>query len=172
MKFIEACNFIGNEYSLVQGTGGNASIKISSNEMLIKASGTALSDITEYNGLVKVNFPDLIKFYSNNNLSIILNKGTQIVMQSKIEKSEIRPSMETGFHSFLGKCVIHTHPSSLLLLLSIQNGKQILFNLLNKFDVLWLDYVSPGHELSYEIGKLVLGKDIKKILLFFFKTMV
>ena len=44
-SFLKLCNYIGNNYELVQGTGGNVSLKLNKEEMLIKASGMKISDI-------------------------------------------------------------------------------------------------------------------------------
>ena len=54
-KFIELSRLLGQRPDFIQGTGGNVSIKIDSQKMLIKTSGWRLSDINENSGLVEIN---------------------------------------------------------------------------------------------------------------------
>lgn len=75
---------------LIQGAGGNISIK-SGSQILLKASGTCLSEATDTEGFVLCNRPDL---------TIIEGNG--------------KPSMESGFHLLPRRIIVHFHSLSCL----------------------------------------------------------
>ena len=83
----------------IQGQGGNLSIKINDNLMLIKSSGEILGNITNNNGYCIINNKLCRKLlYENNDSlqSIKINGGKH-------------PSIETYFHCFTKKYTIHLH---------------------------------------------------------------
>ena len=111
---------------LVQAGGGNISVK-QGDIMYIKASGVALSDITLKHGIACVRTSDVVASLAGPEPDIMsLAVGTE------------RPSLETYFHSFLRKYVIHLHPTHLNeYLCSDQPGM--------------VDYYKPGFELSKRV---------------------
>ena len=54
-NFIKLSKYAGERFDLVQAAGGNSSVKLKNNEMLIKASGFLLSDLDKNNGYSRVN---------------------------------------------------------------------------------------------------------------------
>lgn len=157
--FYDACKFIGNKYSWIQGTGGNISVKTSDEIMLIKASGISISEISKGKSLVKINYKKL-KEYNNS----AEHEENSSLMSSILDDNTLRPSMETGFHVILGNTVIHTHPSSLCIFACMKNGEEKLRKILEEHFV-WIPYVTPGQELSLEIKKKLVDEDVSKNLI-------
>ena len=52
--FIEISKYAGERFDLVQAAGGNSSVKLDNGEMLIKASGSLLSDVKDKVGYSRV----------------------------------------------------------------------------------------------------------------------
>ena len=78
-----------------------------------------------------------------------------------LSNTDSKPSMETGFHSFLGKVVIHTHPVAVNMFVCLKKGRQQLKKLLN-YEIIWIDYVTPGHDLALSVMNAVKNKDLEK----------
>lgn len=137
---------IGSEVAYAQGGGGNTSVKLSSTEMAIKASGSNLKDMTVDSGYSIVNYRRLREFLDSE--TIEETGFSEKVIGFRISTNN-RPSIETGFHSFLGKYVIHTHSVYVNALTCALEGKEILSTLFPK--AIWIDYVTPGRDLTLAI---------------------
>lgn len=100
----------GSRHDLSQGGGGNVSIKIGAERMLVKASGSRLKDLTPRAGWALVN-------YGNIKRRIAAGAGSDAEFSEYIRAQALPaagvppadPSIETGFHSLLNTVVIHTH---------------------------------------------------------------
>ncbi|OGS14090.1 MAG: hypothetical protein A2285_10595 [Elusimicrobia bacterium RIFOXYA12_FULL_57_11] len=100
----------GSRPDLTQGGGGNVSLKLNSERMLVKASGVKLKDVSAVSGYALVN-------YGNIRRRIASGPGTEadftdfICAQALPVRgvADAKPSIETGFHSLLNTAVIHTH---------------------------------------------------------------
>lgn len=148
--FVEVSRKIGKDKSLIQGAGGNTSIKIDDENMLIKASGTLLSELSEEKGWVKVNFNQIIRTLDKEDLTDQEYDGS---LKNSSYGNEFKPSMETGFHAVLGKAVIHTHSVIVNVITCSQDGKEMLSEIFNNDKYHWIDYKTPGMELSKEIHR-------------------
>ena len=127
-QFVEFCHLVGACPDLVQSGGGNISVKLSDDEMLIKASGMDLSDISETQNYVHLKYQGPSKFHLKT-------------------PSACRPSMETGFHISLSqKFVLHTHSVWANILTCSEQGEELV----KKFFpmAVWIPYASPGKELG------------------------
>lgn len=62
-SLIQISKYAGMREDLVQAGGGNTSVKLSDTEMLIKASGFQLADITEKEGFAIVNPQIIVQFF-------------------------------------------------------------------------------------------------------------
>jgi rhamnose utilization protein RhaD (predicted bifunctional aldolase and dehydrogenase) len=162
---IKISNATGKDSTLVQGGGGNTSVKTSDGKyMYIKASGTALKDMNSKKGWRRLRLDAV--------LSIIKDKSLAKLNASKREpkvvdrlllacddnvKSGARPSVESHLHAFLGKCVIHLHPIVVAAYVNAKNGKAEIEKLFKKekFPPLWVPYTDPGFMLSKKIAKLI-----------------
>ncbi len=137
---------IGKEVAYVQGGGGNTSVKLSNGKMAIKSSGTCLKEMSQFYGYTFVDFKKLNEFILN--LSKAENNFTQKI-NSFADKNYLRPSIETGFHSILGKYVIHTHSVFVNILTCAKEGESIIKDLFP--DYFWVNYATPGLDLMIEI---------------------
>jgi rhamnose utilization protein RhaD (predicted bifunctional aldolase and dehydrogenase) len=109
----KACRKIGSQIALVQGAGGNLSVK-ENGAMHIKASGMPLAIVDAASGIVTVD-PDRIRAHL-----ATLPSGVRwsphveaayvaLLKAARIGKGGM-PSLETGFHALMGYSVVHTHP--------------------------------------------------------------
>ncbi len=140
---------IGYDPACTQGGGGNTSVKLDEEQMAIKSSGKALKEMTENDGYSIVNYKKIrdYLYLSDQNEHTFLQE-----LKSCTVEGYTRPSMETGFHALLGDYVIHTHSVYANLLTCCEEGKDIASKLFKK--AFWLDYVTPGYELTLAIKKI------------------
>jgi ribulose-5-phosphate 4-epimerase/fuculose-1-phosphate aldolase len=158
-SFVDISQEVGKRIDYVQGGGGNTSYKIDKNLMAVKASGYKLSDITDKEGYVVINYTDIIDYYKNVNLEsdIDFEKESNEITQKSIVQIEglksLKPSVEAGFHSFLMKYVIHSHPVYANILCCSKNGAELAKKILKDqdFSFLWIPYINPGFSLTLKI---------------------
>ena len=141
--------------ALTQGGGGNTSFKNGS-EMLIKASGFRLDEVSATAGFVKVNYPPVVACLRKNTSELPLPDADlkQLVNDQIIGDKTFLPSMETGFHAVLNTCVIHTHPIVANLLLCAAEGELQLKNIFKDEANAILPFLNPGYFLSKAIADL------------------
>ena len=177
-ELIEISQYSGNRVDYTQGGGGNTSVKIDNQHMIIKASGFKLKDINENQGFVKLNY-SLIQSFINDIQDVnhpdleIQNKNIlkQAVIPTK-DQETLRPSVEAGFHAILDKYVIHTHAVYANLINCAKNGSEYLKTIFSHhdFSYIMIPYVDPGLTLSitihHEIKKYVEIYDEKPEVIF------
>lgn len=145
MDFIDLCRKISLDPSIVQDKGGNISSK-TDNGLIIKSSGSRMSDISLSNGYCVCNIPEILPTFKCENEYM-----TYISNLKKGGKNN--PSMETGFHLKLkSKIVCHTHPIHLNAILCSQEGKNIISNLFRDYQFEFVEYATPGFELIDKIN--------------------
>ena len=109
---------VGNSPDLVQGGGGNTSVKLSDTLMAVKASGYQLKQITPKEGFVVVNYKNIKDYYETVDVSSgndFEKEGIDFVTNNIVEMEglkKVRPSVEAGF-SFLIKEICHSHAFSI-----------------------------------------------------------
>ncbi|EKQ50532.1 MULTISPECIES: class II aldolase/adducin family protein [unclassified Clostridium] len=149
-EFIQMSKYAGMREDLVQAGGGNSSVKIDKNKMLIKASGFQLADITEETGYSTIDHTVIVNFFNNTPLNEVTQKyEKQLLNDSLIEGS--RPSIETFLHSITDIFTLHTHPMLVNVLTSRRDGMKVLKELFPK--ALIVDYATPGIKLAKEYFK-------------------
>lgn len=132
-SFIDVSEMFGRDIEYVQNGGGNISVKVSEDVMIIKSSGIDMKDIRSQNGY------SVVKYDNIDNIISVNNK---------------RPSMEVKMHTFLKKYVIHLHPIYVVSILCMKNSKKIINSLFeSKFDYGHIDFCIPGEPLTEEIQK-------------------
>ncbi len=152
---------VGSHADLVQGGGGNTSVKINDGLMAVKASGFSLKDVTCARGYVVVKYKDIIDYYEKVDLnspadyeseSTAFTKGSVIAFNGT---EKYRPSVEAGFHSILKKYVIHTHAVYANILCCSKEGKRRAEEIFKEagLSYLWIPYVDPGFSLTFTIKK-------------------
>lgn len=135
---------------LCQNNGGNISVKTSDSLMIIKASGFEMKDIHGLNGHSVVWHP-VVK-YGFDNGSIKDDRTLTEAVGDAVPLGEYkRPSMETGFHSRLGKYVVHTHPVYLNALLCLEDSRNVVAKAFAGWDYKYVDYQNPGFDLCWNI---------------------
>jgi ribulose-5-phosphate 4-epimerase/fuculose-1-phosphate aldolase len=120
---------------LAQAGGGNISVK-DGQYMYIKASGVPLCDIKIGHGIAVVDPKVVIGSLDGPEQDI----GTFALGAE-------RPSLETYFHAFLRKYVVHLHPTHLNKFLCSDNLGMV-------------DYYKPGFELSKKVLEAYVGQSV------------
>ena len=145
-KFLKLSTSIGNDFSLVQGPGGNTSFKENEN-ISIKKSGSYLKDSMKGEIFIKENLSKLKNFYNSNNTN---------------KKYSPEMSIETPLHIiFDEKYVFHYH-SMISVIISSGNNLEDIKELCTKLNITWISYKRPGSLLSDEV-KVNLEKRDQKI---------
>ena len=156
--FVEISKYAGERFDLVQAGGGNSSVKLDSGEMLIKASGFLLSDMTQNSGYSKVDTKKIASIVKNEKIINENNKRQREALTSKLVQEATldkvnRPSIETLLHSFLYKYTLHMHPIVVNMIVIQKNYKEILKTIFHDFEIVFVDYKTPGIELALELHK-------------------
>ena len=156
--FVEISKYAGERFDLVQAGGGNSSVKLDSGEMFIKASGFLLSDMTQNSGYSKVDTKKIASIVKNEKIINENNKRQREALTSKLVQEATldkvnRPSIETLLHSFLYKYTLHMHPIVVNMIVIQKNYKEILKTIFHDFEIVFVDYKTPGIELALELHK-------------------
>lgn len=153
---------VGRCPDLVQGGGGNTSVKLDDRYMAVKASGYRLDQITEQEGYVIVDYQRIRDYFHTVDRDRNVNyeqESTGFIKECVLEDrnpKNLRPSIETGFHSFIGKYVIHTHSVYANILCCTEEGKDIADRIFKDgYAMLWLPYSNPGFDLTIELNKAI-----------------
>ena len=165
-ELIRISKFVGKDADWTQGGSGNTSVKTDDREfMFIKASGTALKDMSAKNGWRKMNLQKARAIIGDKKLNKLPWKKREIEIAKRLigccedkRKGNCRPSVEANLHVFLDKYVIHLHPIMVCAFLITKKGKAELEKLFAdaKSAPLWVSYAKPGYCLAKKIGKLTI----------------
>ena len=168
---IRISNATGKDPSLVQGGGGNTSVKTDDGKfMYIKASGTALKDMAPNRGWRRLRLDAVLKIIQDKELTTIDQTARESIIVNRLMSScdddmppDNRPSVESHLHAFLGRCIIHLHPTSVGAYVNAVNAKSLLQKLLKKekYPPLWVPYTDPGFCLARKMSQLVRNYQIK-----------
>lgn len=151
---VELAKNIGIRPDYFQGGGGNLSYKTSDSEMAIKASGYRIDDIKSDTDLARVHYQPISSFYnggtSQSRADTYINDAKDIVEANTIHshgtEKKLRPSMEVGFHSILGRCVLHSHSVYANILNCTHEGPMLIRNLFPESRI--VPYAIPGAPLT------------------------
>jgi rhamnose utilization protein RhaD (predicted bifunctional aldolase and dehydrogenase) len=161
---ISISNITGKDSALIQGGGGNTSVKTPDGRfMYIKASGTDLKDMNSHAGWCKLRLAPVLNIIKDKSIATlgVQARETKVVKRLLLacdDKATIgaRPSIEAHLHAMLNKCVIHLHPVAVLSFACAKNGRTMLEKLFkdNKPPALWVPYAHPGFTLAKKTAKL------------------
>ena len=164
---IKISHATGKDSTLVQGGGGNTSVKTNDGKyMYIKASGTALKDMNVQTGWRRLQLDSVLSIFEDKSIAQLdtYARETKVVNRLLLAcddkiTGEARPSVEAHLHAFLDTCVIHLHPVAVLAYACAKNGRAELEKLFKneKFPPLWVPYIDPGFTLAKRMAKLVDG---------------
>lgn len=148
-EFVKASETIGEDIVLCQETGGNISVKLPNNLMIIKSSGIKMKEVRRGNNFSVVNYSNLL-----GSLTLVEDDDgmNDAIRESLALKKYKRPSMETSFHVLLDKYVIHAHPVYLTLLLCLKDSERIIKEVFPDLDYSYIEYASPGYHLYKKIS--------------------
>ncbi|MBM7582035.1 ribulose-5-phosphate 4-epimerase/fuculose-1-phosphate aldolase [Caldicoprobacter guelmensis] len=154
---------VGVHPDLVQGGGGNTSVKIDHELMAIKASGYRLEQVTEDDGFAVVNYRNIVEYFNNASITPDIDTekvGAELIKQNTVQLEgykALRPSVEAGFHSMLKKYVIHTHPVYANILCCSKEGEELVGKIFNSkgLHCVWVSYTMPGFHLTLSIKDII-----------------
>jgi NAD(P)-dependent dehydrogenase (short-subunit alcohol dehydrogenase family)/rhamnose utilization protein RhaD (predicted bifunctional aldolase and dehydrogenase) len=162
---IRISNATGKNPTLVQGGGGNTSVKTKDGKyMYIKASGTALKNMNEQCGWRRLRLDKVFEIIKDNQLAMLpagvrepeVVHRLMLACEDKIT-GDARPSVEAHLHAILDKCIIHLHPGAVLSYLCANKGRTEIEKLFQDPNLppLWVPYANPGLTLAKLVAKLV-----------------
>lgn len=143
---------LGADPLLVQGAGGNTSIKIDGT-MWIKASGTWLSDAARKDIFVPLDIPSLTAALLRDDPEC--ESCTAFVRQD-LNTSGLRPSIETSVHGLMRqRVVLHVHCVNTIAWMILENAKQAVAGKMQGLDWAFVPYARPGLHLSRAIREVI-----------------
>ena len=148
---------IGANMHLVQGAGGNTSIKIA-DALWVKASGLWLSDAQRDDIFVAVDLAGARQALANQNsvMPVLTNQGP----------AKLRPSIETSLHALMAhKVVLHVHAVNTIAWAVRTDGDTALSEKLTGLSWAKLPYHRPGLPLSQAIAALTADKQPDVLIL-------
>lgn len=155
-SLIELCTVLGTDINLVQGAGGNISLK-QDNDFWIKASGTWLADARKSSIFVQLGLNEVLDAY---------NTGSNDFTDCIINNNGLRPSIETSLHAIMPqKIVVHVHSINSLSWVVRKAGKKLVTERLKGLSWAWVDYIRPGLPLSQLVQSIQKGKPKIDILM-------
>lgn len=153
---------VGADPDLVQGAGGNTSVKTTDGAfMFIKASGAALKEMSATRGWRCLKLAPLLSLLEDDAVSSVESQR-QTSMVARLlaccedsHEASIRPSVEAHLHALLGRYVIHLHPVAVCAYVCAKEGEKELIRLCEKAGLfpLWIPYTSPGYELAKKVQR-------------------
>lgn len=155
-KLVSLCLELSRDPLLVQGAGGNFSVK-EEGALWIKASGTWLSDAGSEQIFLPISYKEVKELVERQDFQT-LPKATN--------DSTLRPSIETWLHAIMPqKFVIHLHALDVLALL-IHKGSQSELKAAGLDGIGWgfVKYVKPGPDLAVSVATLLAGQPTLEVL--------
>ena len=139
---------VGADPLLVQGPGGNTSLKVD-DTLWIKASGTWLARAGTEDVFVPVALGPLLDAFEAGDPAA--EKGVEFVVEAA-NPGGLRPSIETMVHAVMPhRVVVHVHCVETLAHAVLAGAEAALAPKLDGLDWTWVPYVRPGRPLAREI---------------------
>lgn len=139
---------IGKDLSLIQGPGGNTSVKDES-ELWVKASGCWLADALDkpiFLGLDRQVIAGVADGYSVPEHAILAGYSS----------STLRPSIETALHALMPqRVVIHAHAVNAMAISVLRDGEALASRYLADLNWGWIPYRRPGEPLARAVGEMI-----------------
>ena len=153
--FIKISKYAGMRNDLAQAGGGNTSVKLDDQVMLVKSSGFQLADLNEQTGYTRVDYrkiTDYFQKYVDGHSEDVLTEesGKALLAEAQIEGG--RASIETFLHAVTGKYTLHSHPTLVNILTAGEGGMDILRSLFPQ--AVFVPYRKPGAALAETYYKL------------------
>ncbi len=175
LQLIRISNTVGKDPALIQGGGGNTSVKTEDGRsMYIKASGTSLKDMNEQKGWRRLRLDSVVSIIQDKSVAKLETYAREAEVVRRLLGAcddgmgdDSRPSVEAHLHAFGGNCVLHLHPAAVLAYACAKDGQKELEELFSaaasrrldgKDDQpapLWVPYADPGYNLAVRLSKLL-----------------
>ncbi|MDE6406542.1 MAG: class II aldolase/adducin family protein [Lachnospiraceae bacterium] len=153
--FIKISRYAGMRNDLAQAGGGNTSVKLDDQVMLVKSSGFQLADVSENSGYSKIDYR-LIADYFKENMQAgdrpVLTEDAGNALLAKAQMAGGRASIETFLHAVTGKYTLHSHPTLVNILTARKDGREILEELFP--EAVYVPYRKPGAALAETYYKI------------------
>lgn len=159
--FVKLSKYAGERFDLVQGGGGNSSVKLGKSVMLIKASGFMLSEVEADHGWARVRYPQVLSILNNKKILLGKNRPRRerlagLLLKETCQDSVKRPSIETFLHAMTGYAyTLHIHPVVVNALTCRFDWSRILASLFGGGQAAYVDYGAPGIELALALKKVI-----------------
>lgn len=163
-EFSDMSVVVGADPAYVQGGGGNTSLKLDSRRMVIKASGWRLGQVTPSLGYTVVDYVAMRRYLLQLAAGMTELTEDKPITDFVLQPQNFRPSMETGFHALLGSAVLHSHSVYANVLTCAMGGQAIVGQMFPQS--LWIDYVTPGMDLSLTIQQALQNEKREMRLIF------
>jgi len=149
----------GGNKNLVILAEGNISGKIDNKTFFVKASGTKLGSLSE-SGIVEAKFDSVLEMINHDYNQEQIEK---ILLDSRTNKNDLKPSVETMFHAWLLQqeninFVCHTHPLNVNKILCSKVAENFAYKRLFPDQIVYcgpksllIEYHDPGLELTKKI---------------------
>lgn len=142
-KLNDLATELGSDIRLVQGAGGNISMKDEAT-LWVKASGTWLADARQRMIFVPLDIAAV---------RAALVAGSDDFTAFIQDHSGLRPSIETSLHALMQqRIVVHVHSINTLSWAVHRAGKALVTEKLNGLPWAWVDYVRPGLPLTRAVA--------------------
>ena len=166
--FVNLCKRLSLDPALVQGRGGNVSVKVD-DHIIVTSSGSKMSDVSLNQDFC----------VCNRNAEISCQDENQFMNDIRNSKTSGKknPSMELAFHlASSNRVCAHTHPIHVNSILCSTESRDILKNIFPTLDYVYVDYKNPGLELykacSFDKnvlflenhGMIIFGNDERQVL--------
>lgn len=160
--FIKISKYAGMRNDLAQAGGGNTSVKLDAQFMLVKSSGCQLADVGEENGYTKINYRLIADYFREQVGRPETRPLTEEAGNALLQAAQLaggRASIETFLHAVTGKYTLHSHPTLVNILAAREGGKEEALALFP--EAAWVPYEKPGAALAaayYGIVSAVYGQ--------------
>lgn len=152
---------IGADPSLIQGAGGNSSLKVG-DCLWVKASGCWMADALVRSVFVPLSLTAVRRLLAQGEAEHL-----DTAMLSSSQTPHLRPSIETTLHALLPQAaVLHAHALNSVVTSVLRDGAD-RFHAAMGSDVagVVVDYVRPGPPLAQAIGRILASDTIPDVLL-------
>jgi rhamnose utilization protein RhaD (predicted bifunctional aldolase and dehydrogenase) len=134
---------IGRDRTLIQGAGGNTSLK-QSGMLFVKASGTWLSEANERDLFMPLPLDRLAA-----EIERTRSTGEELRAEALSDAQDARPSIETVIHGLLPKSVVvHVHSVNTIAHSARSDGESLVAGKLAGLRWAWIPYARPGRRLA------------------------
>lgn len=146
---IQISRYAGMRNDLAQAGGGNTSVKLDDQVMLVKSSGYQLADVNWEQGSLRVDYRMIMDYFERNLAkdaedTLTEEEGKRLLVQAQMEEGHA--SIETFLHAMTSKYTLHSHPTLVNILTARKGGIEVLRGLFPK--AVFVPYKKPGAALA------------------------